>query len=443
MRNIKSKPVEAEDRFLKWASLFLLPMIIVLAVGAQPELKNLATSDTTVIMTETAAMTVTSDATSTQVRPFIAGALNGEALALSKDGPGYAAPGSIITYKISLDNLDALTHTIHLSDTLPPGVSYVPGSATGGLLYDSGKDQLTWIGEVGPGTLGYTVTAVPSLPYVNLGDLDVSNLCDHFENCDEGHVFFDLNALDGQSYDFYGQTLSELYVSANGIIFGPEGWLGIACAACPQRLPEPAELNQVMAGLWRDMDTSNGVGQWYGAVLSGLLPNAADKVFYANWHDAGQFGDPLLTSRHAIAIVLNGQSEPAGRIYYIYDHISDRAALAAHGYTIGVENKDGREGLTHAFAPCSSSACIPRSPIGTLPADGSTLRWDQAIVGGSSAQLFTYGVQVNASVGEVITNSVQASSDVPESLVTATTAALVEYRAFLPVVRHWAPELGR
>jgi hypothetical protein len=309
----------------------------------------------------------------------------------------------------------------------------VPGSATGGLLYDSGKNRLTWSGEVRPGTPGYVVTAVPSLPYVNLGDLDVSNLCDHFENCDEGHVFFDLNALDSQSYEFYGQTLTELYVSANGIIFGPEGWLGIACTACPQPLPEPAELNQVMAGLWRDIDTSNGVGEWYGAILSGLLPNAADKVFYANWHDAGQFGDPLLTSRHAIALVLNGQSEPAGRIYFIYDHISDRTALASYGYTIGVENKDGHEGLTYAFAPCDSAPCIPGNPAGALPADEATLRWDPAIVGGSSATIFTYRVKVTAPTGAIITNTAEASSNTG-SFAVATADVLVEARFYLPLV---------
>jgi hypothetical protein len=189
-----------------------------------------------------------------------------------------------------------------------------------------------------------------------------------------------------------------------------------------------------MAGLWRDIDMSGGVGDWYAAVITGLLSNPADKVFYVNWHNAGQFGAPLTTSRNAIAIVLDGQSEPAGRIYFIYDDITNGDKLNSEGFSIGVENKTGTEGLTYAFAPCLSASCVAAEAVGSLPADGTTLRLDPAIVGGSSARIFTYRVEVTAVPPSLITNTVTATSDGPASELVALADLLVEYRVYLPLV---------
>ncbi|HIP72130.1 MAG TPA: hypothetical protein EYH05_12125, partial [Anaerolineae bacterium] len=352
--------------------------------------------------------------------------------ALSKSAPGFAPPGSVITYEITLDNLDAITHTFRLTDTLPLGLEYIPGSATGGLAYDAGSRQLTWQGEVEPGTLGYEVTAVtPWIPYVNLGDLATPppNLCGLFTNCDDTAVQFDLSS---ESVTYYNETLNQLFVSANGVIYGPEGHLGVACTACPQRLPNSAELNQVMAGLWRDMDASNGIGQWYAALLDGWLPT--DTVFYANWNGVAQAGDPALTSSHAIAIVLDGQSEPDGRIYYTYYYISDRDRLEEAGYTIGLENKSGDQGKTLAYAPCYDSGCLPDAPAGDPPADGVTWRLDPAIVGGDSALTFTFQARATAPAGTLLTNLVQAGNDSTPDLLAATADTLVQYRYYFPVV---------
>ncbi|MCB9421051.1 MAG: S8 family serine peptidase [Ardenticatenaceae bacterium] len=358
---------------------------------------------------------------------------------LSKTAPTLAQPGDIITYTITLDNLDAISHTFSLTDTLPAGLTYVSGSATGGLAYNAGTRQFTWSGEIGPGTLGYTVENVSRPVYVNLGDLPIppSSLCDHVDlqgNCDDGAVIFDLS-LNSASYTFYDEPLIDIVAYTNGLLFGLEGQTGLACTACPQRLPEPTELNQVMAGLWRDIDMSGGVGEWYAAVVTGLLDNTADKVFYVNWHDAGQFGAPLTTSRNAIAVVLDGQSEPAGRIYTIYGSITNGDLLYSEGFSIGVENKTGTEGLTYAFAPCRSASCVAANAVGSLPANGTTLRFDPAIVGGSSAKVFTYQVEVTAVPRTLITNTVTATSDGPTTDLVALADLLVEYRVYLPLVR--------
>ena len=354
---------------------------------------------------------------------------------LSKHGFAVAEPGQIITYDIALNNPDTITHTFHLTDSLPLNTGFVTGSATPGLTYDTMNHRLTWTGPVGPGVLGYVATAVSPLTYLNLGDLPTppANLCNQPSNCDEGTAVFDL-AASGHSITFFDETVTTLNLSTNGLIYGPAGVSGAVCLACPQPLPHTTEPNQLIAGLWRDIDMSGGNGQWYAAIISGLLVNPADEVLYVNWHNAGQFGNPFLTSRHAIAIVLDGQSEPAGRIYVIVDHISDATALTSAGYAIGVENSSGTIGTTYAFAPCAELPCIRHGAIGTVPVDGTTLRFDPAIVPGPNGKQFSYQVQVNGTVGDLLTNEVVVTSDGFVGEVTAVFNTLIEYRRYFPFV---------
>lgn len=334
-------------------------------------------------------------------------------LLLTKEPSALAAlTGSTVQYTLQLANLDGVTNTYSLTDTLPAGVDYVLGSATGGLVYNAGTRQLTWTGEIDPGSIEYTISAVDPLPYVNLGDepFNWPGICaTYFDpDCDDVALIYDLAGV-GRSYTFYGETLTEIDQSSNSMIFGPEGWLGSACSACNQFLPEPQEINQVLAGLWRDVHPgAGGQGEFYGGLLVGLLDNPSDVVFYGNWHDVGQFDDPTITTRHAIAIVLDGQSEPAGRIYYIYDDIT--GDLTTNGYTVGVENKTGTMGETWAYAPCDGSACIYHDPLGSPPANGTTLRLDPLLPTGNYTRTFTYEVQVTASAGTLLTNRAEVSS---------------------------------
>jgi len=330
-------------------------------------------------------------------------------LLLSKEPSQHAAfTGTVIEYTIQLSNRDAISHTYSLTDTLPAGVEYVPGSATGGLVYDDAGHQLIWEGEVEAGAIEYEITEVDPLTYVNLADLGASGICaDYFaDDCDDVTLAWDLGA---NSYTFYGETLTEVDQSSNSMIFGPEGWLGDACSACNQFMPEPQEINQVLAGLWRDVHPgTGGQGEFYGSLLNGLLANPADAVFYGNWQDVGQFGDPTITSAHAIAIVLDGQSEPAGRIYYIYDDIT--GDLTTNGFAVGVENKTGDMGETWAFAPCDGGACIPHDPFGSPPANGTTLRLDPVYASQNYIKTFTYQVQTTAPEGVLLTNHVDVTS---------------------------------
>jgi len=117
---------------------------------------------------------------------------------------------------------------------------------------------------------------------------------------------------------------------------------------------------------------------------------------------------------------MDGQSEPAGRIYYIYGDIT--GDLTENGFTVGVENKTGDMGETWAYAPCDGGACIPGDPVGSPPANGTTLRLDPVVASGNYVKTFTYQVQVTADVGTLLTNHVEVTSDSPDPEVASMWA---------------------
>ena len=111
-------------------------------------------------------------------------------LLLSKMPSAFAAPtDSTIEYTIQLTNRDSVAHSYSLTDTLPAGVEYVPGSATGGLVYDPVGRQLTWQGEVDAGAIEYDITEVDPLPYMNLGGepFNLPGICAEYfpDDCDD------------------------------------------------------------------------------------------------------------------------------------------------------------------------------------------------------------------------------------------------------------------
>lgn len=86
--------------------------------------------------------------------------------AVALTAPPLVHPGDIFTTTLTLHNVLTTSHTILLTDTLPAGVAFVPGSATGGLLYDAPSHTLTWQGELTPtamltATYQVQATAVP------------------------------------------------------------------------------------------------------------------------------------------------------------------------------------------------------------------------------------------------------------------------------------------
>jgi len=368
---------------------------------------------------------------------------------IRKTAPAFIQPGGTARYEIALTNYESMTHTFRLTDTLPPQLTYMADSAND-LVYDPAARTLSWQGELSPGNLDYVIEENSlALPYLDLAAFGAVNLCDDFvangEACDDAGVTFNLG-VNGYNTNLYGEVLSQLTVSANGLILEHDA----AASGHNSWLPDATAPGNVLAGLWRDVDMGGGDtppnGRFHAAIISGLIEG--HDVFYAQWHDAPHASDsaPLAplrtgpTARHAIAVLLNKAAglPAAAHVFFIYDNISDPAQMVAQGYTIGIADKLGARGVTYAYAPCCGD---PQPPQGYPPAAGTTLHLRPVLFGAANdyRRTFSYEAVVNAQVPETITSTAVAvsSSGNPALAHTWSTHYLyVRWQTYLPVLRH-------
>jgi hypothetical protein len=248
-------------------------------------------------------------------------------------------------------------------------------------------------------------------------------------------VTFNLG-INGYTVNLYGQLLSQLTVSSNGLILtgnvpanGQNHWLPDTAA------PE----GPLLAGLWRDTDLTTG-GRWHTAILSGLV--AGYDIFYAQWHDAPHVADPDLTARHAIAVLLHNDTStgPAATdIFYLYDNIADPAGTVAEGYTIGIQDKLGQRGSTYAYAPCCGN---PQPPQGYPPTAGTTLHLRPVLLGADNdyQRTFRYQAIAGGQVPGVIANTAEAASssaDPALAYVWSTHYLSLRFLSYLPFEVSW------
>jgi len=344
--------------------------------------------------------------------------------AVTKTAVWTAAPGAEVVYKVTLRNSGPLTETVTLTDVLPPQVALV--GADSALTYNPADRALQWTGEIPPGRLDYSLTSVPDgLPYLDLAGYGLPNLCDSFTatggDCDDTAVTFNLGA-EGYSVNLYGRRYEQLRVSANGLLFLDETPNG-----SPHWLPTSAAPGLRLAALWQDLDLTGG-GRWHVAILSGYLSER--DVFYAQWHDAPHAANPDLTSRFAIALTVEQNSQPtagSGEIFYLYDHIAQPDALIAAGYAIGLQDSAGQRGFTYAYAGPDAP------PRGAPPTSGTTLRWAPHFYGTDYSRDFTYRVRVTGSIPETAVNTATTTWNDDRS-EWATHYLAIRHQTYLPLV---------
>lgn len=144
---------------------------------------------------------------------------------IRKTGPTFVQPGATVRFEITLTNYEGVTQTYRLTDTLPPQLTYIPDSADG-LAYDPSTRTLTWQDELPPGHMDTIIEENSiTLPYLDLADFGAVNLCNDFiansENCDDVTVTFNLG-VNGYTTNLYGDVLSQLTVSSNGLVLGSD-----------------------------------------------------------------------------------------------------------------------------------------------------------------------------------------------------------------------------
>ncbi|MBN1921454.1 MAG: S8 family serine peptidase [Anaerolineae bacterium] len=313
--------------------------------------------------------------------------------------------GDTITYTITVQpNITPANLTYMITDTIPAGLTYVPGSAaaTEGVVNVVGN-QLTWEGIMYVPTSFYAITTSDEDPLCDTGfggyvDLQTFGIFPQSGITGDTSAW---NAFGGQlPFYFYGVPNTGIYFTDDGFagfdinnnwVIAPEPWTN-------QNLPDSTVPNNLIAFLWQDMEIVYDAANNYGVSLA----NAGTGVSLIEYDDVQVYGDSSQTYDVEL-VYFNGEpvDDPG---YYEFVMAYDNIVGAVDGTTIGVESPDGTEASLYAY-----------NDAGINLHDGLMICYDW-VVPTTDPVTITYQVTVdeNAEVSP-LTNEVLHNTDNPGS----------------------------
>ncbi len=313
--------------------------------------------------------------------------------------------GDTVTFTIEVaPNTTQEELTYSLVDHLPDGLTYVPGSATGGLTLRS-DGALTWTGNM-----------LPPEPVQWLMSTNLTNAA-----CDSGFGgYFDLAGLgfapdsgisgDAVAFSAFSENVNTFFgENYTGVNFTDDGYVYFgdgegAMRTTPQSIPDAATPNNVVAGLWTDLEIAYSLdtvdlGNSTGITLAGIGTSLG----------IIEYDDPVLagtsTSVGDFQIWLWELDDTAGvpEIVFVYDNLDQTALAAAGDTTIGIENYDGTEAMPF----------LNEGDASAVLSDGLQICYDWNSPP-RPAKVLTYQATVDeGTAGTIITNDVSHDVDQP------------------------------
>jgi uncharacterized repeat protein (TIGR01451 family) len=330
-------------------------------------------------------------------------------------------PGEVISYVVAVNNISPLTQTYILTDYLPHNADYVPGTASGGLTYDSDTNTLGWIGDLAPATFAIGPGSSP-FGYLPLASLGVPPL-----PCDEG--LFD-PTCDNEAYplmdlDFYylGEHYTDAWISTNGFMKAGMDTSSFEALMAEYQsmltpintdMPDATVPNNILAPFWTNLDMSNGepgdtgAGSWY--FVDDLSPDGVHFYTIIEWAGVEVQNVPGVSYSFQIWI-----EQGTDHIWFVYGSMPDIPDFL----TVGAENTDGDWGAYYYY-----------NGGGVPPAAGTDLQVAYA----PSVQVMMYALEATAAPGNDVIFNVVALDD-GSTIDAAWAATTVDfYDLFLPSV---------
>ena len=313
----------------------------------------------------------------------------------------FADPGETVAYTLTLVNEAPVTSAFALTDPIPENASYLSGSATGGLTYDSLEDQLS-------ATVNLPAAQMQLVPdtlhgYIEISTIDPEHPIDPVpcpdSVCDEAAL-----VISGLDFYFNGQPANDVVWSTNGYLQVGSVILGLSSPN--QNLPDPDVPNNLLAPLWTDLTG----GKWYYALVQVGQGSEAMVYYVFEWKDAALTS--ALAQKYSFQVwIKRGTDE----IWFVYG--PQTAALTTG--TVGIENRYGNVGFTYYY-----------NGSGTAPVNGTSLKANSSL----GMAMFTYALQVGPSKAINIVNLAQAENQSTGEVVQASATVFVGERVYLPLV---------
>lgn len=326
-----------------------------------------------------------------------------------------AVSGDILTYTITIQpNVTLEDPTYTITDTIPSGLTYVPGSAsaTGGTVAVTGN-VLTWTGPTSvPGFTYHIATSVTN-PACTAPAAGADGVSDSYLNL-AAFGYAPNSSIFGDSVWYQSPFPGEFHLfgtpQGNLLNFTDDGFVfltGSGPGAAPQinqPIPDVNDPNNLIAVLWRDMeivyDGTRGV-TLATLVDATLGREVAAIVEYDGMQDRTVPGS---TATYGFEVVAYFDVDP-NRYEYIfaYNNLSDPVTTG----TIGLENATGTEGVQFGYNDLALS-------------NGMAICFDQVGNGGTAVEI-SYQVQVDANAFGTFTNEAVHNTDNPGSQEAITS----------------------
>jgi len=275
---------------------------------------------------------------------------------------------------------------------LPAGVTYVPGSVTGGAVYDAGTNAIQWSGTVQSGGYDYAMTTstdnpVCAMPLANSGayvNLEAYGIKSQAGATGESTW---LMTAPGNAIEFYGQNSgNNIFLTEDGYVyleaFGPK-------PAANADIPNPASPNNLIAMLWRDMVAVYDLAANKGLSLANLTSGGVPVGHVIEWDDVYVKGQPTQTYDIEMYIQKAVDNTPGEyEVVIAYDNITGPKDIG----TIGVENSTGTKGVKFAYNDAA---------LGDL-SNGMAICFDWVLM--SAVKTITFQVTVDEGSADLLTN---------------------------------------
>ena len=329
---------------------------------------------------------------------------------------GTAVSGDILTYTIAVQpnvTPEELTYTI--TDTIPAGMTYVPGSAsaTGGTIAVT-DNILTWTGPTSVPGYTYHIDTSATNPACSAPVAAADGVADSYldlaafgyapnpgvfgdsvwyQSPFAGNVFYLFGSPQGNSLNF----------TDDGFVFLSGSEPGMT-PQVHQPIPDANDPNNLLAVMWRDMeivyDGSRGV-----TVVTLINASLGREVAAIIEFDGMQDRTiPGSTATYGFEVVAYFDVDP-NRYEYIfaYNNLSDSVTTG----TIGLENATGTQGVQFGYDDLALT-------------DGMAICFDQVGDGGTAVEI-SYQARVDDNAFGILTNEAIHNTDNPGSKEAITS----------------------
>lgn len=318
-----------------------------------------------------------------------------------------AQPGDTIEYTITVQP-NSLTEdvTYWLTDTIPAGLTYVPGSASASAgTVDVTGNTLTWTGELEVIARRYVMTTSNDDPacvmplansgaYTDLAEYDIFTQAGIV-----GDTLWFSAFTTGAPINYWGADHTGIDFTDDGMAFfsstpGTQPWYN-------ESIPYPADPNNLLAMFWSDFVVVYDGPSNRGVSLANLGGTGPSGAILIEYDDVVEYDstEPVMDFEVLVwRTPFDAPGEP--EIIFAYDNI---AYTPEYG-TVGIENADGTDGIEYAFDDARLETIT----------DGMAICFDWHMPS-TDPLTITYSVTVDATTEGTVTNNVESSTSNPGS----------------------------